>query len=846
MIKRVFCTIFSLMMLLSVCVFSVNTEENARKSIKKVVSIVYDDSGSMNNKNEDWAYASYSLQNLIGLMNDQDEVGVVKMSSPDNVINFDLSNNARSNSIKDIEAWRAPGNTTPFSAVNTAAEWIKERKSEYSETQSVEFWLVILTDGAFESGYPDNMANYFNDLKGAMGNSKFESIFVAIGNDVPDNVKSDWTGVTGNNLITAANSNDICNAMSEVSGLILGQGGKSTAVDISTSPDGKSVKFNTVFPLKKFIVFQQNQNIGISEIKVDGVAVAATEDFCADKPGNGAITSRTVHCESTSSDYIPQGQITINFDSKIDTETNKFKILTDAAVNVDFKVLDKSGKEISDVNENELVEGDLVEFEAAITSCIDNSPIGLQNWANDLSAQLIVNDQIVEMSYDSSSNTFYGSFNINSGSNIAYAIVALPGYFRAKSDVINIYPIEVIDNPSATISNSTINVPYKYCSEYEEIASFTYTVSGGKINGICDFKFNNMPKGITASVNGVFANEDGSVSVKIHNDVPADVKFYRNKDYTETEASKITIDVTSKQYVLEWKKDSITEIILNPIKRNIVLETAKHKDIDNLKLNDFSGKTIYYISVMGNNEYLNAEELETLGIEFSKTRGISFKSEVVEYNGRYALQITSKKKLPEILVKTGDIDAYVSVKTVYDEQSENVSMPFHIDSSPTKYVMPFLMLIMLMLLLGHAPGIKKRIHNNKYHIQANGEAEAIYVKPFTRFIPYITEKGTTGDLSVAATSNSNKLSIINDFYNEQEVFIDGEIQDKSDSKFDLSLGSELKVVESNRESKYVYCDSRNDDSFDNDFIGFDDIDDIFGDYTEFTTSKSNSDDEFFS
>lgn len=834
------------MVLVSICAIFVNAEDNNHKSIKKVVSIVYDDSGSMNNKNEDWAYASYSLQNLIGLLNNQDELSVVKMSNPNNVIDFDLSNDARNSSIKDVEMWSAPGQTTPFSAVNTAADWIKERKSGYSETQSVEFWFVILTDGAFESGYPDNMPGYLSDLKGAMGNSKFESIFVAIGNDVPANAKNDWTSVAGNHLITASNSEDILNAMSEVSGLILGQGGKSTMIDVSESADRKSISFNTSFPLKKFIVFQQNQNANVLSIDADGVNAEVTADFCANKPGNASITSRTIHCESTNGDYIPDGKITINFDSQIDTGSNKFKILTESAVNVDLKVLDKSGNEISDINNNDLVEGDLVEFEARITSRIDNSPINLQNWANDLSAQLIVNDQIVKMSYDSNNNAFYGSFNITGGSNIAYAIVALPGYFRAKSDVLNIYPIEVIDNPTTDVSNNVINVTYKYCSEYEEVASFTYTISGGTINGICDFKFNNVPKGITASVNGVFVNEDGCVSVKIHNDIPADVKFYRNKDYKETESSRITIDVTSKQYVLEWKKDSITEIILNPTKRNITLESVNYKESDDLKLNNFNGKIIYYVSVLGNDEYLSSEELESLNMTFNKIRGISFISEIVEYNGRSALQIKCKKKLPEIFVKTGNINACVFAKTIYDEQSENVSIPFRINDSPTKYIMPLLLLIIMLLLLGHAPGIKNRIYNNKYHILVNGKAEEIYVKPFTRFVPFISEKGSASDLAVVATSNKNRISIKNNFYNEQDVFIDGEKKEKNVSKFDLPLGSELKIIEPNRETRYEYCNSKNDDSFGDDFDKFYDTDDMFGEYTESTTSNSISVDEFFS
>ncbi len=843
MIKRLCCIALSIMLLLSTCILGVSAENNENKSIKKIVSIVYDDSGSMNNKNEDWAYASYSLQNLIGLMNPQDELSVVKMSSPNQTTSFDLSaSSSRGDGIKDVETWRTPGGSTPFTAVNTAAEWIKEKKSGYAETQSVEFWLVIITDGAFETGYPRNMNEYLNELKGAMGNSKFESIFVAIGNNVPNYVKNDWTSVTGNHLITSANSNDIVNAMSDVSALILGQGGKSTSVNVSITSDGKGITFNPTFPLKKFIVFEQNQNVGISSIEANGVPVEVTADFSANKPGKGTINSRTIHCGNNSGDYIPTGQITVKFDSKIDTSSNKFKILMDSAVNVDFKVLDKSGKEITNADEAGLIEGDLVEFTAVITNSIDKTPINLKNWAGDLSGQLIVNDQVIDMQYNPTDNAFYGSFNITSGSNIAYAIVTLPGYFRAKSDVINIYPIEVIENPTVMLSDNTLGVPYKYCEEFEEIGAFTYTVSGGTINGICDFEFKNMPKGITASVNGIFANEEGKLSVKVHNDVPADVKFYRNKDYTETEESKIAINVSSNQYVLKWKADSITEIILKPMKRAISLEVSELKDSGDLTLSNFSGKAIYIVSVIGNGEYLTAEELATLDIKTDNLRGISFKSEIVEYNGRHALQLSCKKKLPQIFVKTGDIDSNIVCTTVYDEESTPAAIKLNIKDSGTKYIMPILLLLLLVLLLGHLPPIKKRLRNNKYHIRVNDEDEAIYVNAFSRLVPFIPEKGSGGGLTLTATSNKNKVLVANDFFEDQEAFLDGE--KVQDNIIELSTGSELIVKEKYTESKYSYCDSRDDDSFGDAFGDFSDTDDFFSSSSS-STSDSSSDNDFF-
>ena len=847
MVKRLSCMVLALILIFSVCIINVSATSNTEgKTIKKVVSIVYDDSGSMKNNNEDWAYASYSLQNLMGLMNSQDELSVVKMSNPTQTVGFDLStNSSRAEGIKTVEGWGARGGT-PFTAVQTAVDWLKSKKSGYADSQSVEFWLVIITDGSFENGYPSNMTNYLNDLKGSMGNSKYEGIFVAIGNSVPKSVKNDWTSVTGNHLITASNSNDIVNAMSEVSGLIIGQGGKSTDVNVTTTADGKGITFTSSFPLKKFIVYEQNQSVGITSVSVDGATVKATADFAAKKPGKGTLTSRTIHCESNGSDYIPAGQITVNFDSKINTATNNFKILTDSAVNVDFKVLDKAGNEIKDLDKASLVEGDLVEFAATVTSSIDKSPINLKNWVNELSAQLIVNDQSITMEYNPNDNTFYGSFKIKSGSNLAYSIVTLPGYFRAKSDVVNLYPIEVIDNTSASVSNSTLDVPYKYCNDFEEIGAFTYTVSGGAINGICNFEFKNMPNGITASVNGIFADENGKLSVKVRNDIPADVKFYRNKDYKETEKSTIAINVTSNQYVLHWQKDSITEIVINPVKRKITSETVKASGTEELKLNDFDGKAIYVVSVLGNGEYLSKEELETLKIDTSKLSGLKLEKEVIEYNGKYALQITCKRTAPTLFVKTGDITSEIKFTTEYGETSEPAEISFYIKDSITKYILPLLLIILIVLLIGYLPGIKKRIPNKKYHIQANGEAEAIYVKTITRLLPYVAEKGSGSDLSLIATSNKSKVSVINDFYSEQKVLLDGEPIEEGTTKFDLALGSELKITESNRETVYLYCDSRSDDTFGDDFGGLDDTDDLFGDNTATANVSDNSDDDFFS
>ena len=62
-------------------------------------------------------------------------------------------------------------------------------------------------------------------------------------------------------------------------------------------------------------------------------------------------------------------------------------------------------------------------------------------------------------------------------------------------------------------------------------------------------------------------------------------------------------------------------------------------------------------------------------------------------------------------------------------------------------------------------------------------------------------------------------------------------------------GGELKVVESNRETVYKYCDSRSDESFDggfDSFGGFDDTDDLFSNDPVTSNFSDNSSDDFFS
>ena len=68
---------------------------------KKIISIVYDDSGSM--VGDRWVYTSYAMQGLIALLNEEDELYITFMSSPSTAQQFPLDDIGQA--VGRIQAW---------------------------------------------------------------------------------------------------------------------------------------------------------------------------------------------------------------------------------------------------------------------------------------------------------------------------------------------------------------------------------------------------------------------------------------------------------------------------------------------------------------------------------------------------------------------------------------------------------------------------------------------------------------------------------------------------------------------------------------------------------------------
>lgn len=156
-----------------ILVFNASPKVEAEEDISynnKIISVVYDNSGSMLsvNKNE---YALYSLKLLISVLSPSDKVMISPLNngtievSPSNpyTINVDMQTEDRKGAIDKAIA-KIPSSTgsTPPGAIDVAinnliAEGLTTN-DKAGENNSKEYWLIILTDGVF-----NNVGSSFSD-----------------------------------------------------------------------------------------------------------------------------------------------------------------------------------------------------------------------------------------------------------------------------------------------------------------------------------------------------------------------------------------------------------------------------------------------------------------------------------------------------------------------------------------------------------------------------------------------------------------------------------------------------------------------------------------------------------
>ena len=349
--------------------------------IRKIVSVVYDDSGSMEDDNK-WSFANYAMQAFCGMLNSEDKLFITYMSdawaydeavkqnnensqfynedpsdTPFEPQEMNLSSGGIQNSVDSIH-YHTNTASTPFSSVKYAYDKLQSVEDSNPNTQ---YWLVVITDGDFDEIKDEQFGETPEQAKERKKEFLNESMEKFLGTEMKNQSRPQVTFLTiGNNVIPpdedtqkglytfhAADANEITEAMSSMADRISGRT-RLQKQDI-TQMDDTTVQVSSSIPLLNIAVFSQNSDAVVTSAAYGNemdIPVTRKADLAYPLPGGDLYGSAVLLGDSQK--VIGAGTYTITFDKKISLED--VVVLFEPALEMRVSVT-LNGREIASKNE---------------------------------------------------------------------------------------------------------------------------------------------------------------------------------------------------------------------------------------------------------------------------------------------------------------------------------------------------------------------------------------------------------------------------------------------------------------------------------------------------------------
>ena len=437
-LQRLFALLLCLCMLFSLAATAMANTSSAVQVPKKIISVVYDDSTSM--EGDCWVYANYAMQALTALLNEQDELYITYMSQPDTVTTMDLT--SVEGAVQEIRNWSQEGGT-PVESLDTARDHLDTISEPDASTQ---FWLFVMTDGEIIG--TDNLQNKLDSFQGApMSNgSALNVVYLAMGPGAK-------TAQSGGSLyaFSASDINAISSVMGDVSNLISGR----IAADNIQKVDEQTYTFTSDLPLYSISVLSQQSSATVTGAKASegtlnvyrSIPLDASEPFghsSLNLFGNASVLN--LRNQAGENQVIPAGSYTITFSEPV--ELSDLTIQYEPAIGLKA-VITREGIEITDTSE--LVTGDKVSIEIIPVIPGTDEPIdvsklpGTINWK----IEYEVDDSVVA----SNNSNQLDDVEILMGRNMIRGTMQIPGFapsvyeiFFEQSEIVYNLGLEV-DQP---------------------------------------------------------------------------------------------------------------------------------------------------------------------------------------------------------------------------------------------------------------------------------------------------------------------------------------------------------------------------------------------------------------
>lgn len=800
-------TILKTFVVVIMTILFVNTitfSNNITNTTKKVIGIVYDDSWSMVSNGEDYAYANYAVQNIIAFMNETDELFVVKMSDKYNFETIDVkSKNVKASNILETEKWDSFADETPFEAVETAIEHMKDLKSIYGTSDNTEYFLIVLTDGGFE-GMPSDLTSYLNNVSDFMSDVLYESIWICVGSKSSySSFMSKLSGANNTSSISTNNKDGISKALFDTMQKIYGRISKK---DKDIEGRNNRVSINYEYPISKIIVYEQDQAVALKSVHSSDGNIYTNATIYSPKKNNqnGKLKLKSNIIEINGNNKsIKEGKIDLEFEDSIDISENKLQIIVEPALGLDLYVINESGDKETDLNK--YMDGDSLGFIAKPINIYDNSFIDLSNEVNNITSSYTFDGKSDRLIFDDSIKAYRFSENVTTGNNVFSAQIERSGYFKIKSNVVNIsVPLDRYVLPKLT--KDVVNVSNTLDKKYNVVDSFDYVLENltNKSNGTIEFS--DIPKGIQVKVNG---NTVKNRKVNLTLNEKNNIEILRNKDYNNEQNSVISFNVNFNDKSIKVK-DSGVRFTLEPIIRNLSVKTEKLHDI--LHTGNAYGKSLYRLIPFVDNANVTMDEIKKSKIEFENLADkVKWNSKIVSANGQNVIDINLKKSiLPFYMFQNKNIKTKIIYNSPFGEQVEEI-VEFNINANILSAILSILVPLLIIIYIFGL--IKKPRFDSKYHkfkIEKDGKVEeSIIIKSggLGSIIPFVAEKGSVYDLKLKADADSKRIVVLKKSLTEDMSYDTDDV----DVTKDKIIYEETPLIKKEGRNKilYIYHDVRN-------------------------------------
>ncbi|MDK3013619.1 vWA domain-containing protein [Bacillus sp. RB3] len=417
---------------------------------ERVVSLVYDDSGSMRN-NDRWKYANYALQSLVALLDEKDKFSYVPMSKPNEPLNISLTKDKRQTEIEGIGAWKTYLNT-PFSAVETAIQSIKK---EADIDGKREFWLIVLTDGAFNDlekdkvGGKEQILQKLAQFKKEMDAKKISlhPVLITMEEDLGQQEKEKlntfkeiWKKEINGVTMPSSGEDGIVKSVNQVAALVANRDPFSSVESIvKTKVVGKRVEITTPFPLKRMTLVRQSSSLPDYQVTQISKPLQLQSSFSIHAPGEAKLFGNIVHISTENEEVIKPGTYTIEVDQDIEKEG--LQVLVEPALN--YTVSTYAKDDSSQKNVEKMYEG--------VTAVIEAKPTELPVQSSYFQAELEIEGKQYPMKWDDKKHVFYYEMKIAKGLVRGKVHMNIKGFYRQTKE----FKIEVTEKPKLSLQTIT-------------------------------------------------------------------------------------------------------------------------------------------------------------------------------------------------------------------------------------------------------------------------------------------------------------------------------------------------------------------------------------------------------